>query len=54
MIQAFYFWYSLTFLIVRMVTLCWSAALVYQESRKVLKIINDVPSKFYYPEVGLG
>lgn len=49
--QGIYFWLSLLFLICRALSLCWSASLVYQESKVIIKVINDVPSEFYYREV---
>lgn len=50
-IQSFYFWFSLLFLIGRTLTVCCSASMVYQESRVIIRIINDVPNRFYCREV---
>lgn len=52
-LQSIYFWFSLSFLITRTLTVCWSASLVYQESKVIIKVINDVPSKFYHREVSI-
>lgn len=46
-----YFWCSLAFLVCRTFVLAMSASHIYEESRLLTKIINDIPSEFYGCEV---
>ncbi|CRK99525.1 CLUMA_CG012844, isoform A [Clunio marinus] len=49
--QSIYFWFSFVFLISRTMAVLWNGSLVYQESKVIIRIINNVPSEFYYREV---
>jgi hypothetical protein len=49
--QSFYFWFSLSFLMCRTLTVCWSASLVYEESKSISRVIDAVPSAHYCHEV---
>ncbi|CAG9768446.1 unnamed protein product [Ceutorhynchus assimilis] len=50
-LEDIYFYFSLAFLISRTVTVCICAALVHEESRKPLNILNSVPHNVYNNEI---
>ncbi|XP_055373595.1 gustatory receptor for sugar taste 64f-like [Condylostylus longicornis] len=49
-LTAFYFWFSLTFLICRTAFVSLCASKIYDESKKPLKILRSIPGKFYKNE----
>ncbi|KAG5679779.1 hypothetical protein PVAND_009317 [Polypedilum vanderplanki] len=51
--QSIYFWFSLSYLMCRTFTVCWSASLIYEESKAIKKVINNVPSAYFCHELKL-
>lgn len=51
LLQSIYFWFSLLFLVFRTLMVSLSGSMIYQESKVIVNIINDVPSEFYSSEV---
>lgn len=51
--QSIYFWFSMSFLMLRTSTVCLTAAMIYHESKQTSNILRQIPSEYFCSEVSV-